>query len=647
MQFELHNAVWFFWTLPIVFVTFLFVERRRTGILSRFVARTETAAKLPEYAPSGPWWQCAFFLAALLFLGVALLKPYSGFEMREIARKGVDLFFLVDVSPSMLAEDIKPSRIDRARFELKDFLAELTGDRVGLIGFSGESFTLVPLTGDDKAFELFLNELDPGLFPVAGTDIPGAVAKAVASFKKESTGAGKAIILITDGEDSVGLDASVIDDIKKYGVKVFVIGVGTTEGAPISEEGGGYKTDSSGNVVVTRLNEPALQNLAVATGGGYVRSVSGDLDLKEIYRNGIKKAFAETDYAKSSKKLPHYRFQWAILAGFIALMLETFFSKRRGFVWRAFSALARRRGAKATALAGCLACLGGNAMAANPFQLERADRAFSEGRYEDALKAYSELRQNDPNDPALEFGLGDSYYKLGKYEEAEGAFKNALNLPDPGDRKKALYNLGNTAYRSQKLDEALSYYEKALQIDPDYAQARSNYDFVKRMKEQKKQQEQKQKNQDQEPQQQDGQQDQQQQDQENKEEPKQENKNQENQNQESQKESDQDGQSEQQDEKQSEEDQKENGNESKNSESEEGRKEEEREKEQKKSEEQDADQRGDQGQSKQGSQKMTQGKYDQNADQWLDSVSDEPGQAMKYLIRKNSVEKTKRFDKDW
>lgn len=664
MQFELYKAVWFFWILPILFVAFLFVERRRGGILARFVKRSETASKLPEYAPAGPWLQCACFLAALFFLGVALLKPYSGFEMREIARKGVDLFFLVDVSPSMLAEDVKPSRVDRARFELKDFLDELTGDRVGLIGFSGESFTLVPLTGDYKAFGLFLNELDPGLFPVAGTDIPGAIGKAVESFKKEATGSGKAIILITDGEDSVGLDASVIGDIKKYGVKVFIIGVGTPEGAPIPEEGGGYKTDAAGNVVVTKLNEAAMQDLAVATGGGYVRSVSGDLDLKQIYGNGIKRAFEEADYAKSSKKLPHYRFQWALLAGFGFLLLETLFSKRRGFLWRfAASVLRRRRTVAAFAIS--ISLFSPSVRAVDPFALERADEAFADGRYEEALKAYSELKAANPDDPVLDYDLGDTYYKLGKYAEAEASFKKALNLSDPENRKKALYNLGNTAFRKQKLDEALSYYDKALQIDPDYDKARLNRDFVKKMQERQKEQDQQKQKQEQESQeQQDQNQQQQQQDQQKQEDQK----NQERENQEQQEQSAQqndqnrkngnsedqeqkNGQEQQQDEKQKEEKDSSGQDPQNEDEKKEGEKgdSEEREPDQEESQQQNQERDEDlqPGESREDGGKASPGKFDQNADQWLESVSDDPGKAMKYLIEKNSIEKTKRFDKDW
>lgn len=329
MSFENLQFVWLVWLLPIFILFFLFAMKKKRTVLFQFIQPNELKKKLPEFSLLKPWLKLFLFIIALIFFILALMKPYSGYELREVNRKGIDIFFLVDVSQSMLAEDIKPNRLTRAKHEIKDFLAVLTGDRVGLIGFAGEAFTLVPLTSDYPSFQLFLEELQPDLIPVPGTDIQGAIQKAVESFKKQAQSSSKAIILITDGEDSIGLNQSLIQDIQKYDVKIYVIGIGTPEGAPIPLVEGGYKKDRHHQVVVTKLNEAELQKLAVATGGGYVRSVSGDLDLDQIYYQGIKKAFTEEDLAVSQKKLPHYRFQPFILLGLVLLILETFFSERK------------------------------------------------------------------------------------------------------------------------------------------------------------------------------------------------------------------------------------------------------------------------------------------------------------------------------
>lgn len=331
LQFENHAAFWVLWILPLLFFVFLFFENRRAGLLCQFVDPAFLARRLPHYARLGAWWQFLFFLAALVLLILALLKPYDGFEMREITRQGVDIYFLVDLSPSMLAQDIKPGRLTRAKFEMKDFLGLLTGDRVGLIGFSGESYIFVPLTSDYNAFSLFLNELDTELIPSHGTDIAGAIAQAVSSLKKREIDAAKALILITDGEDSVGLGENVLEQIRAHEIKVFVIGIGTPEGAPMPQAEGGYITDNDGKIVISRLNEPALKSLALATGGGYVRSVSGDMDLREIYFKGIKSKVDAGEDKTLERKILNYRFQIFILLALLCLALEMLTTRRRHY----------------------------------------------------------------------------------------------------------------------------------------------------------------------------------------------------------------------------------------------------------------------------------------------------------------------------
>lgn len=325
--------IWLFWLLPVCFLCFLYFEKKRRRILFCFLEKQELKKRLPDYSLLAPSFQIVFFLLTLFFLCLALLKPYSGYELKEIKREGVDLYVLVDLSPSMKAEDIKPNRLTRAKYELQDFLKLLTGDRVGLIGFSGEAFVFVPLTTDYNAFSLFLKELDSSLIPVAGTDIYSAIKKAVDSFEKQPSSE-KTIILITDGEDSVGLDESMIADIKAMGVKVFAVGIGTEEGAPVPLEEGQYKKEN-GKVVLSKLNEKELQNLALATGGGYVRSSGGNLDLEKIYDQGIKGSFRKTETGTIQKKLPHYRFQTFLVLALIFLALEMLTTNKKWF-WLTF-----------------------------------------------------------------------------------------------------------------------------------------------------------------------------------------------------------------------------------------------------------------------------------------------------------------------
>lgn len=330
LSFENHEAVWLFWLVPILMTVFLVFENIRTKRLGEFVDLKNLKQRLPEYGRWSSWLRVFCFVLTIMFFTVAALRPYNGFETREVMNQGVDLYFLVDLSPSMNTQDIKPNRLARARFEMKDFLKLFRGDRVGLIGFSGEAYTFVPLTSDYEAFDLFLDELDTDLIPSHGTDIAGAISLAVESLKKREVDAAKAVVLITDGEDSVGLDEKTVQEIRQYDIRVYVVGVGTPDGAPVPRAEGDYITDADGKIVVSRLNEQVLENLALATDGGYVRSVGSDADIKQIY-NGIRKKTGSLEGQVQERKLLKHVFQPFLLLGLFFLMLEFLITPKRHY----------------------------------------------------------------------------------------------------------------------------------------------------------------------------------------------------------------------------------------------------------------------------------------------------------------------------
>lgn len=584
-----------FWLIPTLIVLFVFFERRRRRALDALIP-LPLAEKRLGISRLSPFFRFLFFLLGVSCLIMSMLKPYSDYEIRTVKRKGVDLYLLLDLSTSMLAADIKPNRLERARLEIMDFLDILQGDRVGLIGFAGESFTFVPLTHDYQAFTHFLSEISPPDIPVQGTDIAGAIEKANAAFKRQSSAKEKAVILITDGEDSVGLNESVIDDLKELEVKVFVIGLGTVEGAPVPQETGGYKTDAEGRVVISKLNEEALQNLALSTGGGYVRSVSGDLDWQQIYFSGIKKSFEEQELSSREKKIPHYRFQIFLFLAFIFFAAEILLTSQK----RYWANLILRR--KVPILAFFL--LWPFAAHALGFLDEhRGETAYEKGQYERSLKHYSTIVQDDPHNAQARYNLGNTYYRLGKFAEAFESYKQALTGGDKNVRQRSLYNMGNSLFRQGKLKETLTHYEKALEMDPEDERAKLNHEYVKRLLE--KEQEKKEQKQQQQENENDQEKDQQQQGQQ------------------------QEGQEEQQ------------------------QGQEQQEKQQQDQQQAQADE--NQGQGKEDKQAQAEGtvekkqdfKYDAKPTQWLDSVTDEGKEALRYLIQKQTEGRKKKLERDW
>ncbi len=267
--------------------------------------------------------KAALMILSVTFMALALTQPQWGYEWEDLKQEGVDIIIAIDVSNSMLAGDIKPNRLERAKRKISDLLQMIDGDRIGLVAFAGTSFLQCPLTLDYSAAEIFLDAIDTDLIPVQGTAIGHAIRTATRAFSQTEKKS-KALILITDGEDHEGQAMSAAKEAGKQGIIIFTIGIGQEMGAPMPslKSGKGFKRDKSGEVVVSRLNETILQKMALETGGSYVRSVTGDMDLNKIYRTDIKEKVDKKELKTSRKKLWQSRFQWFILLALLCLSLE-------------------------------------------------------------------------------------------------------------------------------------------------------------------------------------------------------------------------------------------------------------------------------------------------------------------------------------
>ena len=300
MQFfrpEWFQASWF---VLIVFVLFLWAGRRKKKYLNNF-AQPETLAHLtPLHSPTKERLKKGLILCTLAPLVLTLTQPQWGDIKKEIRRKGVEIIFLVDTSLSMLAEDTRPNRIEKARLVMKSFIRLLKGDRVGIVAFAGSGFVQSPLTLDYDAFLLFANSLRVGYIPDAGTSLSEAIRTAVKSFP-ETKKKHQAVILLSDGEHQAGDLVSAIESAKENHVRIYAIGVGTRDGAPIplrSEDGkvAGYKKDRMGQIVITKLNESLLQKIAEETGGLYLPATGGGQEIgwiRDHMENLEKKEFKQ------------------------------------------------------------------------------------------------------------------------------------------------------------------------------------------------------------------------------------------------------------------------------------------------------------------------------------------------------------------
>jgi len=315
--------LYFLWLMPLAALALVVYGRKRKKAMDRF-ADAELLSRL-----TGKDQSRRRVLKGLLLVGAlglmlfALAGPRWGSHYQEVSRKGVDIMILADVSRSMEVEDVKPSRLERAKREISDFLKVVQGDRVGLVAFSGAAFIQCPLTLDYAALQMFLNALKPDLIPVPGTDLGAAIEAGLSAFDFTSE-TDKVMLLITDGEDNEKKGLEAAQKAAAEDAKIFVFGMGEPSGGPIPlQEGkGGFKKDTEGKLILSKLDEESLKEIAATSGGVYVRSVAGDLDLDILYFEGIKSR-TEAQTLKSGKiKVYEERFTLFTLAAFLFLLLE-------------------------------------------------------------------------------------------------------------------------------------------------------------------------------------------------------------------------------------------------------------------------------------------------------------------------------------
>ncbi|MDA8135749.1 MAG: VWA domain-containing protein [Desulfobacteraceae bacterium] len=466
------------WALIPLFGIMAYGILERKKILSRFAQAGMWAAIVPGYDPSRQWIKAALITLAAGCMVVALAGPQWGYRWETVNEKGVDLMIALDCSKSMLAGDIQPDRLERAKREIVDLLRMMKSDRAGLVAFSGRAMLQCPLTLDHEAFHLFLKVLTPGFLPVGGTNLSEALKTAYDGFEKESD-TEKAVILITDGENTEGDAEETAKTLAKEGIRIFCIGVGGSEGAPIPDENGGFKKDASGNIVLSRVDEKGLEKLATLTNGAYVRSVAGDMDLDLIYRDKIRGQMEGKTLTSGKQKVWENRFQWFLFPGLVLLLAEAMLApgRRSLNVTLIIPALGLALWGLSpeTAQAGIFSSSVGKGIT-----------AYEAKDYTEAKKQFIEAQIENPDDKRLYYNIGTAAYMNKEYEEALGLFAKALDAEDAGLRHNARFNLGNTHFQMGNMDGAIKEYEAVLKEFPDDQEARENLEMARQKKQEEK-----------------------------------------------------------------------------------------------------------------------------------------------------------------
>ena len=459
---------------PALAAFFWWGERVKRKLLPQFVESRLLAQLTTGLSSARRKWKYLLLIAAGALLIVALARPQRGFDLAEVQQNGLDIVVAVDTSKSMLATDIAPNRLARAKLAALELMQTAKADRLGLVAFAGDAFVECPLTIDDTAFQQSVQALNVNTIPQGGTAIAAAINTTLDTFKEKNHH--RVLVLFTDGEDNDEGALETAQNAAKEGLKIFTIGIGSADGTlvTVTDANGNsdYIRDEKGQVVKSHLNEELLQQIASATGGFYLPLRGADT-ITTLYERGL----APLPKSESKEKLVrryHEQFLWPLAAAMILLVAEFLLPER-----------VRRKTVRAVGVI-LLLLVSGYPGGASPAS---ALRDYHSGNFTNALAEYAKGAAVKTNDLRLVFNAGDAAYRATNFDLAQHLFQQVSLSPDLKLQQQAFYNLGNVQFQKAKqskdldgleqgFDAAAKIYERAVMLNTNDADAIFNYRFA-------------------------------------------------------------------------------------------------------------------------------------------------------------------------
>jgi Ca-activated chloride channel family protein len=494
MNFAYGHVLWsLLIILPALVLFVWWAGRERQRLMTQFIQARLLPGLISGLSPTRQKVRFVLITIAVTALVIALARPQWGFTWEESRQKGLDIVVAIDTSKSMLAEDLAPNRLTRAKLAALDLMQQAQSDRLGLVAFAGGAFLQCPLTIDDNAFRQSVEALDVNIIPQGGTAVAEAIKTALGAFKEGDNF--KVLVLFTDGEDNDENALEAAQAAAKEGMKIFTIGIGTPEGEilRIKDAKGrtDYLRDSDGNAVKSRLNEALLQQIAGATEGGFYLPMRGAKTIDTLYEKGLAPLPKSEGKEKLVKRM-HERYHWPLAAAIILLLVEMLLPERK----RSKAKTSNRQDSTSNVqapTAGLLVAflLLPSVSSASPAS---AMKDYSSGNFTNALTEFERLlneqsKQQKPEDLRLHFNAGAAAYRATNYTVAIQHFNAVLGAQDLKLQTKAYYNLGNVHFRlgqqAQDLDkleeawkESLKHFNHAAELEQSNQDAAFNKAFV-------------------------------------------------------------------------------------------------------------------------------------------------------------------------
>ena len=478
--------------IPLLALIRFLSYRNQKKRLRKFGEPSLLKALMPDvsrFRPSVKFW---ILQGALALLIVMLARPQMGTKINHEKRVGIETIIAMDISNSMRAEDIVPSRLDRSKMMVENLVDHFTNDKIGLIVFAGDAFVQLPITSDYVSAKMFLSSIDPSMIASQGTDIARAIEMASHSFTQEE-GIGKAIVVITDGEDHEGGAVEAAEAAKKNGMRVYVLGVGSTQGAPIPVPGtGNYMQDNTGNTVMSALNEDMCKQVAQAGGGAYIHVENNSAAQEQLDNELDKLAKKETSTAVYSEFDEQFQ-AFGVLA-LLLLILEICIFDRRNPLLKHVSLFGKRKVAVMLLL---LTVLSATAQTDRQY-IRQGNKQFRMGDYPNAEVSYRKAIEQNPKNPQASFNLGNALMAQKKDSAAVTQFENASRLEtNPLRKAQSFHNIGVICQTHKMYGEAIEAYKNALRLNPNDDETRYNLVLCKHQKQKQDQKKQNQSNDDQ------------------------------------------------------------------------------------------------------------------------------------------------------
>ena len=487
---------WLLLIVPALLAFFWWSWRVRQRLMAQFIQSRLLPGLISGVSSTRQKIRGGLILAAIVFFVFALARLQWGYHEEEMPQKGLDIVVAIDTSKSMLAGDIAPNRLERAKLAAQSLMQEAKSDRLGVVAFSGTAFLECPLTVDAGAFQQSVEALNVNTISEGGTSLAEAIRTAARAFKEG--GNYKVLVLFTDGEDN---DEGAEDAAKaaaKDGLRIFTVGIGTAAGELLQyrDQNGNteYIRDGQNNVVKSHLNETLLRQIASDSDGAYY-SLSGANTMEALYQRSLA-PLPKSETKDAFVRRPYERYHWPLLVGIILLIAEMFFPERKA---------KRHHGTKAqlpttgTNVAGAaLAAIAAlvilpSVSSASP---SSALRDYKAGKFTEAQKEYERLAAADKKgDLRFIFNAGDAAYRATNYDDALKDYVAAAASQDLKLQQKAYFNIGNVLFRQgemelgqekmdldsaqEKWEQAIKSFQNAVTLDAKDADATNNLEFAK------------------------------------------------------------------------------------------------------------------------------------------------------------------------